>query len=180
MSQQKNNSKNIIIFSTLALVIIITVGIITVAFNSQEEEKPTDQTETSNEENMQTGGSSQTELKLEVENNLNQEGEENQGETSSYRDGEFTASGTYSSPDGTDEIDVSVTLRNGVIESVSVETNPKSTTGARHQQLFAEGIAGEVEGERIDEVEVGRVNGSSLTGAGFNQAIGRIRQEARI
>lgn len=184
MSQIKN-SKNIIIFSSLTLVLIVAIGIITVAnFNRDEKDREDiknsqslQEENTKQESNTdgQEGGTSETELQIEIKNDLKDDSEIVK---SNYQDGSFSATGTYSSPDGIDEIEVFITLNGGIIESVSVETNPKSATGDRHQQLFAEGIAGEVVGQSIDEVEVGRVNGSSLTGEGFNRAITNIREQA--
>jgi hypothetical protein len=180
MSEPKNK-KNLIIFSTISLVVILGITVASVvSFNLDDNNKKEDTSQNSQEEAKQTEKTptkqndtqnSQTKLNLEVKNGAQ--------ESANYADGEFTASGSYRSPDGTDDIQVSVTLESGIIKSVSVETKPKSTTGNTFQTLFKEGISGQVVGKSIDDVEVSKVNGSSLTGTGFNQAINKIKQEAR-
>ncbi len=95
-----------------------------------------------------------------------------------YKDGTFTASGDYNSPGGQESVNVTVGLIGGIIESINIEGVNNNQTSDRYQQLFIEGVSGEVVGQDINEVEIGIINGSSLTGAGFNKAIEAIRTEA--
>lgn len=95
-----------------------------------------------------------------------------------YADGTYEAKGNYQSPNGTEEVDVSVTLKGDVITAVTVTheaTNPNSVS---YQTKFADGIAAEVVGKKIDEINVSRVAGSSLTSGGFNAAIETIKSDA--
>lgn len=96
----------------------------------------------------------------------------------SYTDGEYTESAEYQSPNGTEEVTVTVTLADGVItavESVGDGDNPNSK---RYQTEFADGIADVVVGKNIDEISVDKVAGSSLTSDGFNAAIEKIKADA--
>jgi uncharacterized protein with FMN-binding domain len=96
----------------------------------------------------------------------------------SYSDGEYTESAEYQSPNGTEEVTVTVTLADGVItavESVGDGDNPNSK---RYQTEFADGIADVVVGKNIDEISVDKVAGSSLTSDGFNAAIEKIKADA--
>jgi uncharacterized protein with FMN-binding domain len=95
-----------------------------------------------------------------------------------FADGTYTANGAYISPNGSETIGVQVTLENNVITAVSVETNPTNPTTSRFQMMFAGGIEAEVVGMPIDEVEVTRVAGSSLTGNGFTEALETIKADA--
>jgi uncharacterized protein with FMN-binding domain len=95
-----------------------------------------------------------------------------------FTDGTYTANGAYISPNGSETIGVEVTLENNVITAVSVETNPTNPTTSRFQTMFAGGIEAEVVGMPIDEVEVTRVAGSSLTGNGFTEALETIKADA--
>ncbi|GAA2006602.1 FMN-binding protein [Microbacterium ulmi] len=95
-----------------------------------------------------------------------------------HADGTYTASGTYSTPETVETIEVTVTLVDDVVTDVVVVGDPQRPETAQYQGQFIGGIADVVVGRDIDEISVSRVAGSSLTSAGFNQAIERIREEA--
>jgi hypothetical protein len=96
-----------------------------------------------------------------------------------YTPGTYEASGSYSNPGGTSTVDVEVTLGDvGIIDDVTV-TPKASGTSKQYQEKFAGGIADEVVGKNIDDLDVSKVAGSSLTAGGFNQAIDEIKSEAR-
>lgn len=98
---------------------------------------------------------------------------------SSYKDGSYTANGNYTSPAGEEEVEVSVTLEDGVI--VATETTPltENSTSIRYQTLFADNYAERVVGKNIDEVELDVVSGSSLTPKGFSEALEEIKLQAQ-
>lgn len=98
--------------------------------------------------------------------------------TTTYTDGSYTANGTYQTPGTVEEVTVKVTLESGVITEVSVEGDPQATESKQFQSRFIGGISDEVVGKSIDDIDVSRVAGSSLTSGGFNQAIETIREEA--
>lgn len=100
-------------------------------------------------------------------------------DASGYADGEYSASGSYQSPSGTESIDVEVTLDDGVVTAVTVTPTAGDPTAMQFQTTFAEGVAEVVVGQDIDSLSVGKVSGSSLTGAGFNAAIEQIRSDAQ-
>ncbi len=97
---------------------------------------------------------------------------------STYADGTYDAKGNYISPNGKEEIDVSVTLAGDVITAVTVTPEATNPTAVQYQTQFADGIAAVVVGKKIDEIDVSRVAGSSLTSGGFNQAIDAIKADA--
>lgn len=96
-----------------------------------------------------------------------------------YVDGSFEATGEYQSPNGPETVVVSVTLTDGVISAVEVTPQPTNSTTDRYQAMFAGGIGEEVVGKSLDDADVSRVAGSSLTGGGFSDALERIRQDAK-
>jgi len=101
------------------------------------------------------------------------------GDTSaSYADGSYQANGTYTSPNGSENIIVEVTLTDDVVTDVAVTTNPNNATTEFYQSAFAEGIAAEAVGVDIDLLEVTRVSGSSLTSGGFREAVATIKADA--
>ena len=95
-----------------------------------------------------------------------------------YTDGTYEATGSYQSPNGTESVDVTITLENDVITSVEVVGNGESPDSKRYQGEFIDGIAAEVEGVDIDDISVDRVGGSSLTSGGFNDAVEDIKAQA--
>jgi hypothetical protein len=94
-------------------------------------------------------------------------------------DGTYTVTGGYQSPGGPETIGVTVSVANGVVTAVEVAPQAINDTSSRYQGQFAGGIAGEIVGKPLAEVEVTRVAGSSLTGRGFNEALDQIRSEAQ-
>ncbi|MFT4397504.1 FMN-binding protein [Gordonia lacunae] len=96
-----------------------------------------------------------------------------------YKDGEYTARGEYISPGGPQSVGVTVTLSNSVITAVSVDTSQTKGPSLEYQGKFAGGISDVVVGKNIDEIEVDKVSGSSLTSGGFNEAITQIKEEAQ-
>ncbi|MGN8025025.1 FMN-binding protein [Microbacterium sp. 22242] len=95
-----------------------------------------------------------------------------------YKDGTYTADGSYQTPETVEKISVTVTLASGTVTKVSVTGKPQASETRHYQAQFIGGISALVVGKRLDELSVDRVAGSSLTSKGFNQAIAAIRTEA--
>ena len=95
-----------------------------------------------------------------------------------YTDGTYTADGQYQTPETVEEISVTLTLSDGVVTDVEVTGDPQAPETERYQGQFIEGIADEVEGKSIDDLNVSRVAGSSLTSGGFNEAVESIKEQA--
>jgi uncharacterized protein with FMN-binding domain len=96
----------------------------------------------------------------------------------SYADGTYTADGSYATPESVETISVTVTLQDDVITAVEVTGDPQKRESEQYQGEFIGGIADVVVGENIDDIQVSRVAGSSLTSTGFNEAIETIKSEA--
>lgn len=98
--------------------------------------------------------------------------------TAAYKDGDYTAEGDYVSPAGPSHVSVELTIADGVISDVSVTPEATNSTSKQFQTLFAGGIS-VVVGKSLDEANVSKVAGSSLTSGGFNDAIEKIKAEAK-
>ena len=107
-------------------------------------------------------------------------GDEDPQASSGAADGTYRASGGYQSPNGPETVEVSITITEGVIEAVEVIPGATNSTSKRYQGQFAGGIAAEVVGKSLDEADVSRVAGSSLTSGGFAEALQTIRQDAKV
>lgn len=100
-------------------------------------------------------------------------------EEASYKDGTYTQTGSYSTPAGTEQIGVTLTLEAGVVTSVSINNTAKDDVSIGFVKLFSEGISSVVVGKPIESISnVGAVNGSSLTPNGFGSAVEAIMAEA--
>ncbi|WDG17071.1 FMN-binding protein [Microbacterium sp. Clip185] len=96
-----------------------------------------------------------------------------------YKDGTYTAEGSYQTPETVEKITVKVTLADDTITAVDVTGDPQARESQQYQGQFIGGISDEVVGKKIDDIKVSRVAGSSLTSGGFNQAIEEIKTEAK-
>ncbi|MCM3780196.1 FMN-binding protein [Microbacterium hydrocarbonoxydans] len=95
-----------------------------------------------------------------------------------YKDGTYEAEGSYQTPETVETISVSLTIADGVVESVEVTGDPQARESEQYQGQFIDGISDEVVGKSLDEIEVSRVAGSSLTSGGFNEAVASIKEQA--
>lgn len=100
-------------------------------------------------------------------------------DTSSYKDGTYSATGSYLSPGGRESIDLTVVIKDGVITDTTLATHASSRDSSQYQELFADHYKSLVVGKSINGLSLSRVAGSSLTSNGFNDALDEIRTEAR-
>ena len=96
-----------------------------------------------------------------------------------YKDGTYSADGNYVSPNGTETVGVELTLSGGTVSGVNITQHPSNPNTRKFQGEFAGGIAAQIVGKKLDELNVSKVAGSSLTSGGFNQAVEKIRSEAQ-
>jgi uncharacterized protein with FMN-binding domain len=95
-----------------------------------------------------------------------------------FNDGTYEVTGGYQSPNGPETVVVSLSVVDGVVTQATVTPQATNSTSTRYQGQFAGGIAEEVVGVPLAELDVTRVAGSSLTGRGFNEALEQIRAQA--
>lgn len=100
-------------------------------------------------------------------------------EAATYKDGTYSATGSYVSPGGNERIAVTLTLENDIVSDVSATPQAASPTSRDYQSLFVKGYQTQVVGKDIDTLNLSRVSGSSLTSKGFNDALAQIRRQAR-
>lgn len=98
---------------------------------------------------------------------------------SKLKDGTYTAQGSYFTPGGSESIGVTLTIADEKVTSVSIEQKPVSSDARRYQSFFASGVSSQVVGKNIKDINLGRVNGSSLTSEGFNSAVDIIEALAK-
>jgi uncharacterized protein with FMN-binding domain len=95
-----------------------------------------------------------------------------------YQDGEYTAQGAYISPGGPESVTVTLTLEDNAVTALEVTGSGGSPNAKKFQGEFIENIDAVVIGRNIDDINVSKVAGSSLTSGGFNEALKQIRDDA--
>jgi len=98
---------------------------------------------------------------------------------SEYKNGVYSTNGNYISPGGAEEIGVTLTLKNGIIVDSKVEVRAERDISVTMQNDFAQNYKQFVLGKEINEINLTKVSGSSLTPNGFNDAVEKIRVKAR-
>jgi len=93
-------------------------------------------------------------------------------------DGTFSGTGSYETPGGRQEIDVTVVLRDGLVDSLRVDPAARNATSRHFQERFASVVVDHVVGRSLDDVSVARLAGSSSTGAGFMAALDQVVRDA--
>lgn len=99
-------------------------------------------------------------------------------DASALKDGTYTEDGSYNSPGGQESITVKLTLAGGVVEDLDVTSNATNPNSKKYQGEFVDGINDIVVGKSIEDLNVSKVAGSSLTSGGFNDAIDKIIADA--
>ncbi len=98
---------------------------------------------------------------------------------STYKDGTYSSDGTYTSPNGQETVGVELTLAADKVSAVNITVHPSNPNTKKFQGEFAGGIAAQIVGKDIDDLNVSKVAGSSLTSGGFNEAVEQIKSKAK-
>lgn len=104
---------------------------------------------------------------------------ETDSRSNEYEDGTFTERGIYGGAPS--YMTITVTLSDDTISDVAVEPMPENNDTSRgYQERFAAAVPEAVIGKSLDEAEVGVLAGASGCADGFNDAIAKIREQARV
>ncbi len=98
---------------------------------------------------------------------------------STFKDGTYTQEGTYISPGGEEHIGVKLTIKDGIVTDSEVTPEAVRPMSQKFQGQFAGGYKEFVVGKNITEIKLDKVAGSSLTPKGFNDAVEKIKAEAK-
>lgn len=96
-----------------------------------------------------------------------------------YKNGTYAVIGEYKSPAGPEEIGVTIVLENAVIKDVTVEAKATNPVSVKRQEAFVGEYKAQVIGKNIDEVQLDKVGGSSLTSQGFNDALEKVKMQTQ-
>jgi hypothetical protein len=95
-----------------------------------------------------------------------------------YKDGNYSATGTYNSPGGNETLRVTLDLKNDLISDLAVTSVQINSTAVPYENAFEGGIQSVAVGKDFNTLNIGPVAGSSLSSIGFNRAITTIKGHA--
>ncbi len=96
-----------------------------------------------------------------------------------YKNGTYTADGTYRSPAGNETINVTLVVKDDLIVDSTVTGTSQSIKSQKYMAIFISNYKSYVVGKNIDSIKLDKVSGSSLTPKGFNDALSKIKVEAQ-
>lgn len=160
--QTANNAPRVFALSTMALAAITLAGAGCSTAPAAENTMPESSGTTS--QNTETAPAPATETSA---------------STAMYKDGTYTVVGNYQSPAGAEDLGVTLTLAGDVVTDASAEVKATNTFSINWQNTFANNFKTLVVGKKISEVELTKVSGSSLTPMGFNDAVAKIKVQAK-
>ncbi len=99
---------------------------------------------------------------------------------STYKDGIYSTMGNYTAPSGAESIDVTLTLKDGVVEAASVKANAENPISKKFQDGFVASYKSLVVGKKIADLSLSKVSGASLTTDGFNEALEELKTQATV
>jgi|GEM_PF-4542033 len=101
-------------------------------------------------------------------------------EVSEYKDGIYTADGSYDADDGDvhEDIDFRFGVREGKVTSLELVGEPGHPISKHHQEDFMEEMPGQVVGKDLKGLTVEAVSGASDTTTGFRKALEDVKRQA--
>lgn len=100
--------------------------------------------------------------------------------TYKFRDGTYSAKGSYASPGGTESIIVILVISKDTVIDSSIAAKATNNTSMSYQQDFIANYKELVVGKKLDQLNLGKVSGASATPLGFNAAADSIERQAKI
>jgi len=99
--------------------------------------------------------------------------------STAYKDGAYSASDSYETPGGTEQITVSATVKDSAISAISLKQSANNHDSRDYQDMFEQGYQSYVLGKPLNSISLSRVSGASLTTGGFNAALEQIKNQAQ-
>lgn len=102
-----------------------------------------------------------------------------QPEDKMFKNGTYTKTGSYQSPGGPEEIEVTLVITDNTVTGATVTKKATLPLSIKFQTQFEEGFKEYVVGKKVTEIKLDKVAGSSLTPKGFNDALEQIKTAAQ-
>lgn len=173
MQSENNSSKSLGIF--ISILVILLIAIVTIFLGKKQMVAiiPDQTSATTGTTSQSPVGSQSTAVAIvpkDISKKLNL----------AHKNGTYSATGSYDSPGGQDQLGVTVTLANDIITKVSITPGAGDNISEKYQNMFISGYKKYVVGKNIADVNLSKVSGSSLTPIGFNDALAQIKSQAKI
>ena len=91
----------------------------------------------------------------------------------------YSEDGEYSSPAGAENIRVEITLEDNIVTDSKVTVLAQNPISKKKQEEFAASYKAFVIGKNINDIKLDKVAGASLTTAGFNNALEKIKAQVQ-
>ena len=180
----KNAKRFAVPVAVAAMIVLAIIALFMLSKNdsSLSGESPTQSNETSNEQTTPNTSETSDAIKDKSPANPDNNGNAANSPTNSaaYKNGTYELDSSYNTPGGLETIGVKVVLENVLLKEVVITPKAKSPDAKKYQGRFVSGYQSEVVGKNIDELNLDRVSGSSLTPKAFNEALEKIKQQAKV
>jgi hypothetical protein len=103
-----------------------------------------------------------------------------QTSSSVYKDGTYSATGSYMSPGGNEDLPVTLVIKGDMVTDATVTVGATRKESVNWQNTFISGYKTQVVGKKISEISLSKVSGSSLTPKGFMDALAKIETQAKV
>ncbi len=181
-NSNKKTSNSLKLVGSLVVVLLVVAVVVSMANGNNENTSNTPKIVDTQDTNTENTNSQNKNTNTQNTNSQNTTGENTQApeqHASAYKDGSYKAVGSYVSPAGQEEVDVTLVLKDGKITSAEFVGESQNPISKKLQNQFNEGYKQVVVGKSIDELSLTVVNGSSLTPKGFMDAVQKIKEEAK-
>ena len=99
--------------------------------------------------------------------------------SSGYKDGTYSATTQYRVPRGSNNIDVSVTVKDGIVTAVKASHDYNDRESGMYIDSFESTLQSAVAGKSLDGLQLNRIGGATLTTVAFDDAIASIQNDAK-
>jgi hypothetical protein len=97
-----------------------------------------------------------------------------------FKDGVYEQLGDYTSPAGPEQVDIKLTIKNGIVTESEVTPKAENPISKAKQEAFTKEYKTSVVGKNINDLQLGKIAGASLTPKGFNDAVEKIKAQAKV
>lgn len=119
-----------------------------------------------------------TDINTTQSSSVNSKNNSMMGPSVNCKNGQYTATGDYISPGGPENLTATLTLENNIITEAQVTISNDHPESKPYHDMFVNNYKTYVVGKNINEVNLTKVSGSSLTPMGFNDALAKIIDQA--
>ena len=95
-----------------------------------------------------------------------------------YRNGTYAANGSFSTPGGTEQIGVTLSITNDTVTASSITHLAVNGTSMSYENNFIANYKPFVVGKKLKDLSLSKISSASLTPIGFNNATDSIRAQA--